>query len=257
LKDLPSDEDKDKWQRPGDIAVIVHGCGVQLDSEWDPCGENDLVFAAWSRQPTPEPPSPRELWADIADDSPIDVAADQDESCSPDWGGEDHEPCNARLDVGAAEHNDQKQVALIERYELLEWIARAVQQRSPVRQDRLRDVQGLTVTPAEKDFLDDFIQRFFWESSAGFCRKLQPMHGKTAMSLRASVKLIDVLKVVMDIRKSCLQSLHPDIPTEELLVEELGEEETAACYEAPPKHSTSKREACDRTLTLPREHSQK
>ena len=33
------------------------------------------------------------------------------------------------------------------------------------------------------------------------------------MALRASVNLIDVLKVVMDIRTSCLKSFYPDIAT--------------------------------------------
>ena len=100
MQDLPSEEDKYQWMKPGDMAVIVFGQGVQLDPEWDPCGANDLVLAAWSRQPTTEPSSPREAWADFADDSPIGVAADQDESFSPDWGGEEHEPCCARLHVG-------------------------------------------------------------------------------------------------------------------------------------------------------------
>ena len=290
-----SEDDGQRWQKHGDLAILV-GCeGVQLDSWVRSITEaHDVVVAAWAREATPldtflnVPDNVKRLrklalscrthkessklsWEDQMEEEDEDRRSKSNSSSPrslsfiPEWGrpcesDDEHEevqvvepgtwPSNSIADDGAehasrlssaatsaAEHPPQL-IRVTEQYELLDWLARTmsqrhrqeIQERMFLRDQAARALRFLTMTTEEKDLLDRFLQTFFWKRPRGFCQRLPDGHGMAAATLRSSVDLISLLKTIMDIRQACLTAMYPDVCCRDLLLQEIDEDESTACY---------------------------
>ncbi len=290
-----SEDDGQRWQKHGDLAILVACEGVQLDSWVSSITEaHDVVVAAWAREAAPldtflnvrdnverlrklalscrtHKESSKLSWEDQMEEEDEDRRSKSNSSSPrslsfiPEWGrpcesDDEHEevqvvepgmwPSNSIADDGAehasrlssaatsaAEHPPQL-IRVTEQYELLDWLARTmsqrhrqkIQERMLSRDQAARALRFLTMTTEEKDLLDRFLQTFFWERPRGFCQPLPDGHGMAAATLRSSVDLISLLKTIMDIRQACLTAMYPDVCCRDLLLREIDEDESTACY---------------------------
>ena len=108
---------------------------------------------------------------------------------SPELGDYDVDPSHSEdefkvhlVDEDVEPKVEPKSIPIADRFHLLDWIARATQQKPALSlTERMTLKEGLSSTDEllcmsleQKTLLDNFLDKFFWECPQGFCRKLRP-----------------------------------------------------------------------------------